>query len=141
MGKLQIDILGASFAVQAKEDDAYLEKLYGYYKEITESIQKAGNLKNPVQISILAGITLVDELYKEKTKNASFQKELQGADDAKAEQITMQMIEKIDQALGNDASDVEESDAELSDELNTDSADESASQEVQDSPANESDRQ
>jgi Cell division protein ZapA. len=104
MGKLQIDILGASFAVQAKEDDAYLKKLLGYYKEITDSIQKSGNLKNPVQISILAGITLVDELYKEKTRNASYQKELSGADDAKAEQLTMQMIETIDRVLGDDSS-------------------------------------
>lgn len=99
MGKLQIDILGASFAVQAKEDDAYLKKLLGYYKEITDSIQKAGNLKNPLQTSILAGITLVDELYKEKTKNASITKELACSNDAEAERLTMDMIEKIDHAL------------------------------------------
>lgn len=99
MGILQIDILGASFAVQAKEDETYLKKLLGYYKDITDSIQKAGNLKNPVQISILAGITLVDELYKEKTKNASISKELSGTDNAEAERITMDMIEKIDRVL------------------------------------------
>lgn len=103
MGKLQINILGASFAIQAKEDDAYLQKLLGYYKEIADSIQKAGNLKDPMQTSILAGITLVDELYKEKTKNASMEKEFSGSDDAKAEQITMEMIERIDQALEDSA--------------------------------------
>lgn len=99
MGKLQINILGASFAVQAKEDDAYLNKLLGYYTEITDSIQKAGNLKNPVQISILAGITLVDELYKEKTRNAAYVQEYAGTDAAEAERITMDMIDKIDKVL------------------------------------------
>lgn len=99
MGKLQIDMLGASFAVQAKEDENYLKKLLSYYKEITDSIQKSGSLKNSMQISILAGITLVDELYKEKTKSASFSKELAGTDNAEAERIAMDMIEKIDAVL------------------------------------------
>src|SRR5574344_910513 len=114
MGKLQIDILGASFAVQAKEDDAYLQKLLGYYKEITDSIQKAGNLKNTVQISILAGITLVDELYNEKQRNASIEKSLSGTDEAKAEQLTMEMIDKIDRALGDHPADFVDDDDDCS---------------------------
>ena len=120
MGKLQINILGASFAIQAKEDDAYLQKLLGYYKEIADSIQKAGNLKDPMQTSILAGITLVDELYKEKTKNASMKKEFSGSDDAKAEQITMEMIEKIDRALEDTA---EGSDSDSNQPDDTDESD------------------
>ena len=58
MGKLQIDMLGASFAVQAHEDDAYLKKLLNYYTEITNTIKQAGHLKDPVQISIMAGISI-----------------------------------------------------------------------------------
>ncbi len=101
MGKLQIDILGVSFAVQAKEDDAYLKKLLSYYKEITDTIQKSG-VQNPMQTSIIAGITLVDELYKEKARKASIQKELEEADseDAKkAEKLTLDMISAIDKVL------------------------------------------
>ena len=69
MGKLVIDVLGTSFSAQADEDDEYLEKLSSYYKEITSTIKKSTNLQDPMKISILAGITLVDELYKEKQKN------------------------------------------------------------------------
>lgn len=112
MGKLQINILGATFAVQAKEDDAYLQKLLSYYKEITDTIQKSGNLKDPVQISILAGITLVDELYKSKQQNASYAKELSGTDNEEAERLTMDMIEKIDSALNTTSSNVNNSDEE-----------------------------
>ena len=68
MGSLKIDVFNSSFTINATEDDAYLQKLLGYYKKIISQIQKSGSLSNPVQISALAGIMLCDELYKEKSK-------------------------------------------------------------------------
>lgn len=111
MGKLQIDVLGASFKVQAEEDDAYLEKLLSYYKDITDAIRKGSGLVNPVQISILSGITLVDELYKEKQKNAALMKKMETSDSEAAENLALNMIEKLDEVLGNE----EEVDFSISD--------------------------
>ena len=101
MGKLQINILGTSFVIQAQEDDAYLQKLLDYYKDIIVAIQKSSNLKDYTQISILAGITLVDELYKAKKQNLSIDKILQSDDSAaaEAERLTIDMINKIDAVL------------------------------------------
>ncbi len=99
MGRLQIDILGTSFAVQASEDDVYLKKLLSYYTQITESIKKSNSLKDPLQVSIMAGITLVDELYKEKQKNLSYSKALNNSNDAEAERLTVEMIKQIDKVL------------------------------------------
>ena len=90
MGRLQVNILGTSFSVQAREDEEYLKKLLSYYKEITDTISSSGNLRDPMQISILAGITLVDELYKAKGQNA---------ESNEAERLTMEMIEQITKAL------------------------------------------
>lgn len=100
MGKLQIDVLGASFKVQAEEDDAYLEKLLSYYKDITDAIRSGSGLVNPVQISILSGITLVDELYKEKQKNAALMKKMETSESEAAENLALNMIEKLDEVLG-----------------------------------------
>ena len=99
MGSLQIDVLGASFAIKANEESNYLEKLLGYYKRITEEIKKTGGLSKPVEIAIMSGITLVDELYKEKSKNAKLLNGMQAADDEKAERLTLSMIDRIDKAL------------------------------------------
>ena len=101
MGTLQIDVLGASFAIKANEDEAYLNKLLGYYKKISDQIEKTGGLKDPLQISVLSGIMLCDELYKEKSKNAQFTQKLTQSDpdDGEAERLTIEMIKKIDQAL------------------------------------------
>lgn len=100
MGNLQIDVLGTSFTIRANEDSEYLTKLLGYYKRIVSEIENSGSLKDPLQISILAGITLCDDLYKEKGRNAKFQNALErNSTDKEAERITKALIEKIDKAL------------------------------------------
>jgi cell division protein ZapA (FtsZ GTPase activity inhibitor) len=99
VGTLKIDILGTSFAINANEDDAYLTKLLSYYTRISDEIGKSSNLKDPVQIAILSGIMICDELYKEKSLNARFSKEHGSDSDAEAERLTEEMIKKIDQAL------------------------------------------
>ena len=100
MGTLQIDVLGASFAIKANEESEYLEKLLGYYKRITADIEKSGGLKNPTEIAIMSGITLCDELYKEKFKIAQLQNDSAPRnDDREAERITLEMIDKIDKVL------------------------------------------
>ncbi len=101
MGRLQIDILGTSFAVQAPEEDAYLKKLFSYYSEIISTIKSTSKIKDNLEISIMAGITLVDELYKEKQRNASYSKALNNSNDAEANRITADMIEKIDKVLSD----------------------------------------
>ncbi len=99
MGALQIDVLGASFAIQANEDSAYLKKLLDYYKRIAEQIEASGSLKNSLQVAILTGITLCDELYKEKSKKQQIASQLINDDGSEAERLTIEMIKKIDQAL------------------------------------------
>ena len=99
MGKLVIDVLGTSFSAQADEDDEYLEKLSSYNEEITSTIKKSTNLQDPMKISILAGITLVDELYKEKQKNFILSSNLDNSELRQAEIISQSLIEKIDGVL------------------------------------------
>ena len=107
MGSLQIDVFNPPFVIQVNEDDEYLQKLLWYYKKIIERIQKNGALKNPLQISSLAGIMLCDELYKEKSKAQIARGEKVESsgifsdpeESEKAEQLTKMMIEKIEKAL------------------------------------------
>ena len=99
MGKLKVNILGSSFSISAKETDEYLAKLHDYYKEITETLRTASEIKDPLKVSILSGVTLVDELYKEKQKNAELRKMLDTDDGDQAEQITLDLIDKIEKVL------------------------------------------
>lgn len=99
-GSLQIDVLGTSFSIKADEDTAYLEQILGYYKRIVGQIEQGGALKDPLKISILAGIMLSDELYKAKGRSIKFQAALESnSTDQEADRITKSLIEKIDQVL------------------------------------------
>lgn len=100
MGTLNIEMLGTSFSIKANEDDEYLEKLLGYYKQITQEIETGGGLRDPVRIAIMSGIMLCDELYKEKTKAAiADMAAVDGTESEEVERLTLEMIEKIDKAL------------------------------------------
>jgi cell division protein ZapA len=98
VGKIQIDILGESFSAQADEDDAYLAKLLSYYKQITDSIKKTSGVNDPLKVSILSGLALVDELYREKQKSISL-KNSKDDEEIRIEEIAKSMIEKISGVL------------------------------------------
>lgn len=103
MGKLKIDLLNTSFTIQANEDSEYLDKLYGYYKRIIEDVKQIDSVKTPLQISILAGIMLCDELYKEKINKLSQELNNHNAQNVNSsnelEKRTLDMIEKINKVL------------------------------------------
>ena len=90
-GFLRVDILGASFEIEADEDSAYLQALLNYYKNTVKSVENKAVNTDSLKTSILAGLLLVDELYQERLKNSTKQQE----DMQKAELITKKMIEKM----------------------------------------------
>lgn len=104
MGKLRIEMLGTSFTIQATEDEEYLNKLLGYYKRITQDVEKIDSVKNPLQTAILSGIMIVDELYKEKQKciameDGSYVPSAENPDSEEIERRTLDLIAKIDKVL------------------------------------------
>lgn len=102
MGKLRIELLGTAFTIQANENSEYLEKLLGYYKQITDNVKQIDSVKSPLQIAILSGIMLCDELYKEKenkitSKNG--QSQINTEEQKELERRTNEMIKKIEKVL------------------------------------------
>ena len=106
MGKLKIDMLGTSFTIQANEDNQYLEKLLGYYKRITDDVKNIDSIKSSLQVAILSGIMICDELYKEKQNKIALENGESVAqisensiDSDEIQRITLEMIKKIDKVL------------------------------------------
>lgn len=110
MGTLNVNLLGTSFSFNAQEDTEYLEKTLSYYSRIVKSIEDSKILKNPLQISILAGLMLCDEVKKSKDVSAKKEKELvtfkkqveNSAFEQESNEVemrTLSMIEKISQVL------------------------------------------
>ena len=108
MGKLHINILDTSFTIQTNEDEEYLKKLLGYYTRIIEDVSHIPSIKTPLQTSILAGIMLCDELYKEKINVVKMQDGQpidqnlppeNSSDGEELERRTIAMIDKINRVL------------------------------------------
>jgi cell division protein ZapA (FtsZ GTPase activity inhibitor) len=95
-GCLQIDLLGASFAIQADEKPEYLNALYSHYKKTVNQIESTSGLGEPLKVAIIAGILLADELYKEKMKHPEQGNTL---DLAEAEKLALAMISQIEQVI------------------------------------------
>lgn len=101
MGILQIDILGTSFAIQAKEDSIYMQTLLSHFKQVADKIEQTTGLTDPLKQAILAGIFITDELYKEKQdQNNQEAFSTQNTQDLQqAEEITLQMISQLNQII------------------------------------------
>ena len=95
-GNLQIDLLGASFAIQADEKPEYLEAIYSHYKRTVSRVEASAKLADPLKIAILAGILAADEYFKEKMKHNG---EDTGIDLSEAEKLALRMISRIDQVI------------------------------------------
>ena len=103
MGTLNINLLGTSFSIQAKEDDRYLEELLARYKNLTSYIERMSGLKDNIKIAIMAGISLCDEIKQIKQKYAGTQNQnISNTDDTElieAERIALKIMERIDKVL------------------------------------------
>ncbi|MCR5400976.1 MAG: cell division protein ZapA [Treponema sp.] len=100
MGLLQINLLGTSFSIKSDEDQEYLNKLLKYYKGVTDGLEKKGAFSNPLQIAIMAGIMMCDQVYSDKKKKVEIQEAIENNTlDERIDKITRDMISKIDTVI------------------------------------------
>jgi len=59
-----IELLGASFAVQTDESEEYLGGLVAKLRERLDGLRASTRVQDPLKLSILANITILDELLR-----------------------------------------------------------------------------
>jgi len=91
VNELKLDILGTSFAISADEDEAYLKKVLTQYHAAVKNTQKISGINEPLNIAILTGFLLCDEINKLKQQTECESSEVQNR--------TMNIIAALDQAL------------------------------------------
>jgi cell division protein ZapA (FtsZ GTPase activity inhibitor) len=93
---LTVNILGASFTVRSDGDPRHLQRVVDYLKNKVEEIQRKyadSTTQDPVKISLLAGLNVVDELF--RTGGV----ETMGVEAVELEKITERLIDTIDDSL------------------------------------------
>jgi cell division protein ZapA (FtsZ GTPase activity inhibitor) len=66
---VNIDLLGSSFSVQTDESPDYMQALLGRLRERIESMRSTTRVADPLKLSILLNITLLDELLRFKPES------------------------------------------------------------------------
>jgi cell division protein ZapA len=64
MGSIEINILGQKYTVKGDADEEYIKKLASYVDEKLKEIHAANPNLTPMKASILAALTIADELHK-----------------------------------------------------------------------------
>ena len=99
-GVVTISILGTSFTIKTDEDPEYVQSLVGYLKEKINMISSGSSSKNQLQLSILASLLVIDELFQEKERK--YRSSVSGEETGQEEEmsrLTEQMIKNLEKSL------------------------------------------
>jgi cell division protein ZapA (FtsZ GTPase activity inhibitor) len=92
---MKIDVLGTSFVIQSDQDPSYLRDIVDFLKSKVLEIQQSVTTTDPLKISILAAMLVIDEYFKFKAGQApaSTLEELEAAN------IAQRLIRELDAML------------------------------------------
>ena len=62
----KINLLGSSFSFQTNEDPDYINRILSYLEQEINKSQSSFHIKEPLKISLLTCINLIDELFREQ---------------------------------------------------------------------------
>ena len=89
-----VELLGTSFTIRSEEDPAYLNEVMSYFRERLEATAALVSWSDPLKVSIVAALNVVDELFKERMVNGTATEEAR-----KTGEIASRLIGQIDRAL------------------------------------------
>lgn len=92
----EVRLLGVSFTIRSEEDPSYLNEVMNYFKQRVEETAAQIAMTDPLKVSIVAAINIVDELFKERISSGKYAQKVQQAED-----ITTRLKTKIDDALNS----------------------------------------
>ncbi|MDE0227867.1 MAG: cell division protein ZapA, partial [Spirochaetaceae bacterium] len=86
-----VELLGTSFTIRSEEDPAYLNEVMTYYRERLEATAALVSWSDPLKVSIVAALNVVDELFKERMINGTVTEEAR-----KTGEVASRLIGQID---------------------------------------------
>lgn len=96
--RLSVEILGTSFTISSDVDPAYLKRILGYLERKIDTTAKKISTSDPLKVSILTSIHIIDELLKIKSHNGELNPMEEESEEM--EQITLRLISQLDEAIG-----------------------------------------
>ena len=101
VNELCLDILGTSFTITTDEDEEYLKKVLTQYKSAVTNTQNISGISEPLNVAILTGFLLCDEINRMKQK-AEDEEETESViswEEQEVQERTVRLISKLEHAL------------------------------------------
>jgi cell division protein ZapA len=70
-GRAEIDILGQRITVRGRGSPEYIQGLAEYLNGKIRAVREQGNVHDPTRLSVLAGLHVVDELFRTREQEAT----------------------------------------------------------------------
>jgi cell division protein ZapA len=70
-GRAEIDILGQRITVRGRGSPEYIQGLADYLNGKIRAVREQGNVHDPTRLSVLAGLHVVDELFRAREQETS----------------------------------------------------------------------
>ena len=96
--ELCLDVLGTSFTITADEDEAYLRKVLDQYRAAVENTQSISGINDPLNVAILTGFLLCDEVNKARQQLEEVSGAANSAD-REVQERTLRLIARLDREL------------------------------------------
>ena len=96
----RFDILGTSFSIKSRDNIEDLSEIAEYLRFKIDEITEESRLSDPLKISLLTSLNLVDELF--KLKRVLHQKnnnEQPSPETIEAERITKALLKRVEESL------------------------------------------
>ncbi len=77
MGSVEIHILGQKYTIKGDEPEEYIQQLAGYVQEKIRDVYNNSPNITPLKASILAAVTIADELHKLKNEQENIAKSIE----------------------------------------------------------------
>ena len=90
----KINLLGSSFSFQTNGDPDYINRILSYLEQQINKSQSSFHIKEPLKISLLTCINLIDELFREQNSAEK--------DRTDAAALAQRLISSIDAALAEE---------------------------------------
>ncbi len=94
-----VDLLGPTFSIQTDESLDYMQSLVLRLRERIGSLKGSTRVSDPLRLSILLNITLMDELQRARDRGSGEAPLSKAAEDEEFEAIAARLIADLDRSL------------------------------------------
>ena len=95
---LEVSILGTTFTIQSENEPGHLEGVVTLFKDRVQEVQRNTRITDPLKISLLAGLNIIDELMRLKREQIKTA-DAESAESMEIQRITEQIIDRINRSL------------------------------------------